>query len=296
MPRLIGFRGRTLAVMGVIQRKSLDTPDETRSFPKMVGQIARVGSWSIGRAVLDPGWRWSLHVGPLTGSASCQIHHVQVLLAGRLAIEMDDGERVELVPDEVVDVPPGHDSWVIGDKPVVILDVSGNSVDFGLPSGQERIVTTLLMSDIVDSTATATRLGDAAWKQLLADHNRTIRTFFDRFRGQEVNTTGDGFLATFASALSALRCAGAMRDAVGDLHLQVRIGVHTGEVDVLPADIGGLAVHAVARIMSLAGPSEVVASSVTRGLVEGSGLRFQERGRHLVKGLEAPVEVFLLEP
>jgi class 3 adenylate cyclase len=157
-------------------------------------------------------------------------------------------------------------------------------------------VTTLLMSDIVDSTRTAERLGDAIWKQLLADHNRIVRAQFDRFRGREVNTTGDGFLATFGSAAGAIHSAEAMRDGVSRLGIELRIGIHTGEVEVLPNDIGGVAVHAVARIMALGQQSEIIVSSVTRGLVEGSGLRFQERGRHIVKGLEQPIEVFLLAP
>lgn len=229
------------------------------------------------------------------GTTSCQIHHVQMLLAGRFRVEMDDGESLELAPNDVFDVPPGHDAWVVGDDPVVLLDFYGNIGQFGLPSDHQRFVTTLLMSDIVDSTITAGRLGDSAWKQLLADHNRVMRARFDRFRGTEVNTTGDGFLVRFESAVSALRSAAAMRDAARDLGLELRIGVHTGEVEVLSDDIGGLAVHATARIMALGGPSEVLASAVTHGLVEGSGLRFRERGRHKVKGFELPVEVFLLD-
>jgi class 3 adenylate cyclase len=111
-----------------------------------------------------------------------------------------------------------------------------------------------------------------------------------------VNTTGDGFLATFGSAAGALRFAVVMRDGLSGLGIDLRIGIHTGEVDVLPNDIGGVAVHAVSRIMALGQQSEIIVSSVTRGLVEGSGLQFQERGRYTVKGLEQPIEVFLLAP
>ncbi|MFL5721023.1 MAG: adenylate/guanylate cyclase domain-containing protein [Chloroflexota bacterium] len=150
------------------------------------------------------------------------------------------------------------------------------------------------MSDIVDSTVSVARLGDAAWKQLLLEHNRLIRTQFDRFRGREVNTTGDGFLATFASAGAALRAAVAMRDAVRELGIDLRIGVHTGEIDVLPTDIAGVAVHATARIMALGHASEIIVSSVTRGLVEGGTFHFEERGSQHVKGLESPIEVFAL--
>lgn len=277
-----------------IRQKSFDAPDEVRRFPKGIVTLVRVGSLTIGRGVLEPGFRWSTSLKPIQGTPSCQIHHLQLLLQGRFHVEMDNGETAEIGPGEVFDVPPGHDVWVVGDEPVVVVDMFGNIGAIGVPGEHERLVTTLVMSDIVDSTLIATRLGDAAWKQVLAEHNRLIRTEFDRFRGQEVNTTGDGFLAMFGSAAGALRSALAMRDGIRGLGMELRIGVHTGEVDVLPNDIGGVAVHAASRIMALGRASEIIVSSVTRGLVEGSGLRFEERGRHQVKGLERPIEVFLL--
>ncbi len=278
-----------------IQQKSLDdAPDEVRRFPKGIVTLVRVGSLTIGRGILEPGFRWSTSLKPIQGTPSCQIHHLQLLVQGRFHVEMDDGEAAEIRPGDVFDVPPGHDAWVVGDEPVVVVDVLGNIGALGAPGEHERLVTTLLMSDIVDSTLTAARLGDAAWKQLLAEHNRLVRRQFDRFRGREVNTMGDGFLATFGSAGAALRAAVAMRDGIRDLGIELRIGVHTGEVEVLPNDIGGVAVHAAARIMALGGASEIFVSSVTRGLVEGSGFRFEERGHRQVKGLERPIEVFLL--
>ena len=251
---------------------------------------------TIGRGTLEPGWRWSTSLKPIQGTPSCQVHHLEVLLAGRFHVEMDNGESAEFGPGDVFDVPAGHDAWVVGDEAVVMMDVFGNVGAIGVPGEHERLVTTLLMSDIVDSTRTAERLGDASWKQLLADHNRIIRAQLDRFRGREVNTTGDGFLATFGSAAGALRSAIAMRDGMSGLGIGLRIGIHTGEIDVLPNDIGGVAVHAVSRIMALGEHSDIVVSSVTRGLVEGSGLPFQEHGRHTVKGLEQPIELFLLAP
>ena len=288
MPEREGHSG------AAIRQKSFDAPDEVRRFPKGIVTLVRVGSVTIGRGVLEPGFRWSTSLKPIQGTPSCQIHHLQLLLQGRFHVEMDNGETAEIGPGDVFDVPPGHDVWVVGDEPVVLVDVFGNIGALGVPGENERLVTTLVMSDIVDSTLTAVRLGDAAWKQLLAEHNRIIRTQFDRFRGREVNTTGDGFLAMFGSAAGALRSALAMRDGIRGLGIELRIGVHTGEVEVLPNDIGGVAVHAASRIMALGGASEIVVSSITRGLVEGSGLRFEERGRHQVKGLERPIEVFLL--
>jgi class 3 adenylate cyclase len=277
-----------------IQQKSFDAPDEVRRFPKGIVDLVRVGSVTMGRGILEPGFRWSTSLRPIQGTPSCQIHHLQLMLQGRFHVEMDDGEAVEFGPGDVMNVPPGHDVWVVGDEPVVVVDVFGNIGALGVPGEHERLVTTLLMSDIVDSTLTATRLGDAAWKQVLAEHNRLIRAQLDRFRGREVNTTGDGFLAIFGSAAGALRAAVAMRDGIRGLGIELRIGVHTGEVELLPSDIGGVAVHAAARIMALGRASEIIVSSVTRGLVEGSDLRFEERGRQKVKGLERPIEVFLL--
>jgi len=277
-----------------IRQKNFDAPDELRWFPNGAGQLVHVGSLTIGRGILEPGWRWSTSLKPIQGTASCQVHHLEVLVAGRLHVEMDDGEAAEFGPGDVFDVPPGHDAWVVGDESVIMVDVSGNIGAIGVPDDHERLVTTLLMTDIVDSTRTAAKLGDAAWKQLLADHNRIVRARFDRFRGREVNTTGDGFLAMFGSAAGALRSALAIRDGVSGLGIEVRIGVHTGEVEVLPNDIGGVAIHAASRIMGLGAASEIMVSSVTRGFVEGSSFRFEDHGRHEVKGLEQPVEVFLL--
>jgi class 3 adenylate cyclase len=279
---------------GSIQRKSFDAPDEVRRFPGGIVNLVHLGSVTMGRGVLDPGFRWSTSLRPLQGTSSCQIHHLQLMVQGRFHVEMDHGESVEFGPGDVMNVPPGHDVWVVGDEPVVVVDVLGNIGALGVPGEHERLVTTILMSDIVDSTRTASRLGAERWKQVLAEHNRLIRAQLDRFRGREVNTTGDGFLATFGSAGAAMRAAVATRNAVRALGLELRIGIHTGEVDVLPDDIAGVAVHAAARIMALAGASEIVVSSVTRDLVEGSELRFEDRGSHAVKGLERPIELFLL--
>jgi class 3 adenylate cyclase len=277
-----------------IQQKSFDAPDDVRRFDGGIVNLVHLGSVTMGRGVLEPGFRWSESLKPIQGTPSCQIHHLQVMVEGHFRVQMDDGAVSDFGPGDVMNIPPGHDAWVVGPEPVVVIDVLGNIGALGVPGEHERLVTTLLMSDIVDSTRTATRLGDAAWKQVLSEHNRLARAQFDRFRGREVSTTGDGFLATFNSAGAAIRAAIAMREAVRGLGIEVRIGVHTGEVEVLPDDIGGVAVHAASRIMGLAGGSEIVVSSVTRGLVEGGDFPFEPRGRHTVKGLERPIEVFLL--
>ena len=277
-----------------IEHKSVHEPDEVRELPAITLNLLRVGSLALGYATVQPGFRWSTHLRQETDEPLCQIHHLQLLLSGRFAVEMDDGEYVEIGPNEVFDVPPGHDAWVVGDEPAVILDFLGNIEQLGRPASKDRIVTTLLMTDIVDSTATASRLGDTAWKQQLGEHNRLVRARFERYLGKEVNTTGDGFLAMFASAQGAIRCAASIRDATDGMGLPVRIGVHTGEVELLPGDIGGVAVHAAARVMAVGRASEVMVSSSTRGLIEDGGLRFESRGAKHLKGLPTPLEVFAL--
>ena len=280
--------------MGAIRRKSLARPDVSHETPGLAISVASIGSHVIGYGVVQPGWRWSTHLKPTAGTASCLVHHVQVFLTGRFVARMDDGEEVEFGPLDVGDIPPGHDAWVVGDEPVYILDFAGHSDAIGMPREHERIVTTLLMTDIVDSTATASRLGDAAWREVLSDHNRLVRAQLLRFGGSEVNTTGDGFLATFRSAVAALRCAAAIVDVVRDAGLEIRAGVHTGEVEIMGSDIGGVSVHAAARIMGLAGASEVLVSGATVGMADGSGLEFEPQGAREVKGLDRAIEVYRL--
>lgn len=285
-PREDGSRVR------LIRWKSLDRPDETRRFPNGIGTLVDIGPLAIGRAILEPGWRWSTDLKSAVGTELCQLHHLHVLISGRIAFEMSDGEVYEFSPSDVMDIPPGHDAWVVGDEPAVLLDISGNVTDFGLPTSRARAVATMLMTDIVGSTKIATEVGDAAWKQRLGDHNRAVRRQIERFHGREIKTTGDGFLAIFESAESALRCALATRDAIRDLDIEIRAGVHTGEVEVLSEDVRGIAVHAAARIMAAAQPSEVLTSAVTRALAEGTGLGFEDRGSHALKGLETPLQLF----
>jgi class 3 adenylate cyclase len=280
--------------MGAIRRKSLASPDVSHETPGVSISVASIGSHVLGYGVVQPGWRWSTHLQPTAGTPSCLVHHVQVFLTGRFVARMDDGEEVEFGPLDVGDIPPGHDAWVVGDEPVHILDFAGHSDAIGMPREHERIVTTLLMTDIVDSTATASRLGDAAWREVLSDHNRLVRAQLLRFGGSEVNTTGDGFLATFRSAVAGLRCAAACVDAVRDAGLEIRAGVHTGEVEIMGSDIGGVTVHAAARIMALAGASEVLVSGATVGMADGSGLEFESQGAREVKGLDRAIEVYRL--
>src|SRR3954470_6590230 len=280
-----------------LRTKNLDAPDEVRQLGRGRGAFVDLGNGlAIGRAVLEPGWRWSIDLKPVVGTPSCQVHHLQLVLAGRLGIRLDTGEEQVFGPNEIVDLPPGHDAWVDGDEPLVVVDMSGNSVDFGLPAPRSRSVLTMLMTDIVDSTPTAARMGDAAWKQRLGDHNRIVRRQLERFGGREIDTTGDGFLASFVSAEAALRCALSIRDAVAAAGLQVRAGVHTGEVDLVEdGQLRGIAVHETARIMSAAPGGSVYSSGLPRALAGTGRVAFTSTGTHELKGFEEPMELFRVE-
>jgi class 3 adenylate cyclase len=275
--------------------KNLERPDQVRKLGHGSGGYVEVAGIAVGKATLEPGWRWSIDVKPLVGTSSCQIHHFQMVLEGRFAGRMDTGEDFEIGPGDVVDLPPGHDIWVVGDKPAVIVDMSGNSAEFSLPVSQARTLVTMLMTDIVDSTKTAAEIGDAAWRQRLANHNRLIRRQLERFGGREVDTTGDGFLSAFASAEAGLRAALSMHEVVAEARVRIRAGVHTGEVDLLgDGHLRGIAVHETARIMAAAPGGSVYTSAVTRALALSTGLRFESVGPHTLKGIAEPVELFVV--
>jgi len=279
-----------------LEHASLLDPANQRPLSRGVGAAAHIGGLVIGRAILEPGWRWSEDVKPIVGTEWCEVHHLQLIVSGRLAVGLADADEVdEFVAGDLIDIVPGHDAWVVGDEPCDLIDLSGNSAQFGVPASLARQVVTMLMSDIVDSTPTAARLGDARWRQTLGDHNRIIRREIERFRGRELDTTGDGFFVAFDSAAGAVHCARAVRDAVKRLDLQVRIGVHTGEIEVTVDGVRGIAIHALARIMSAAGASEILVSPVTRALTEGTDLRYVERGPHSLKGIAAPMDLFAVE-
>ncbi|MEN3320195.1 MAG: hypothetical protein V7643_3597 [Mycobacterium sp.] len=156
----------------------------------------------------------------------------------------------------------------------------------------DRVLATVLFTDIVDSTRKAAEIGDRDWHALLDAHDAIVRVQLNRFRGREVNTSGDGFLAMFDGPQRAIRCAMAIRDAVQALDIEVRAGLHTGECEVRGEDIGGIGVHIGARVSALAGPNDVLVSSTLRDLVIGSGLEFEDRGAHQLKGVPGEWHLF----
>jgi class 3 adenylate cyclase len=156
----------------------------------------------------------------------------------------------------------------------------------------ERILTTVLFTDVVSSTEKALELGDRKWHHLLNSHNSLVRNELHHFRGREIKTTGDGFFATFDGPARAIRCARAISDGVHQLGIDIRAGLHTGECEIVGDDLGGIAVHMAARVMSNANPGEVVVSSTVKDLVAGSGIHFTSKGKHVLKGVPGEWELF----
>jgi pimeloyl-ACP methyl ester carboxylesterase/class 3 adenylate cyclase len=156
----------------------------------------------------------------------------------------------------------------------------------------DRVLATVVFTDIVGSTERAAALGDRRWTELLRDHNAAVRRELARYRGREINTAGDGFMATFDGPARAIRFAQAAADAVHALGIDIRAGVHTGEIELAGDDIGGLAVHVGARVAAVAGPREVVVSSTVKDLVAGSGIEFEDRGVSALKGVPGEWRLF----
>jgi class 3 adenylate cyclase len=272
--------------MARLQRRDLSKPDEVREFRLGSLQIFEMDDVVVGRTIWEPGWRWSEMVKPIAGTDLCEYHHLGYSISGRFRVQMPDGTEMEIPPNFLFEIPPGHDAWVVGDEPWIAIDWAGMR-SFARPvvGRGERLSATLLFTDIVDSTATAERIGDAAWRELLARHNERVRFELDRYRGREVTTTGDGFLALFDGAERAVLCARSICSAASDLGLMIRSGVHTGEVELVPGNVRGLSVHVAARMVALAGPGETIVSWTTRDLLIGTGLKFEERGMQAIKGL-----------
>ncbi len=243
--------------MARLQAKSLEDPDEVRPTPFGRVDVYNLDDLVIGRMVFEPGWHWQEHVRPIAGTSLCQYHHVGVCISGRLGNRLEDGTTSEIGPGMVYEIPPGHDGWVIGDEPFVAYDVAGVRSFARVDETTQRVLGAVLFTDIVDSTALAESLGPARWRELVASHNKRVQRELDRFRGRLVKTTGDGVLALFDGSERAVRAAAAICLAAKSLGLTIRAGIHTGEVEITAGDVRGMAVHVAARVMALAGPSQV---------------------------------------
>jgi len=281
--------------MGEDLKKSLRAPDETIRFPLAIVDVVQLGEVTVGREVDEPGWRWSTHMRPAVGTEWCEARHVGIVISGRWAALLRDGRTVEFGPDDVFDVPAGHDAWTVGDEPAVMLEWAGIRTWAGRVAGvQDRVLVTLLFTDLVASTAHASRVGDRAWREILGEHYEMAREALAEFRGRQVDTTGDGLMAIFDGPALALRCAARLRRVAQGQGLHLRAGVHVGEVEMTAAGVRGVAVHEAARVMAEAGSDEILASETTRALALAAGLRFEDRGLHQLKGIEGERRLFAL--
>ncbi|TMJ57056.1 MAG: adenylate/guanylate cyclase domain-containing protein [Alphaproteobacteria bacterium] len=206
---------------------------------------------------------------------------VAARIPGARLLEVPGEDHIFYVGDNAGEISDAIEEFLTGSRGPVVAD---------------RLLATVLFTDIVGSTKKAAELGDQRWRHLLDEHHATIRRALTRFRGREVKTTGDGFLATFDGPARGVRCACAIAEEIKLLGVEVRAGLHTGECEMMGDDVGGIAVHIGARVAALAGAGEVLVSGTLKDLVAGSGLRFGARGSHLLKGIPGEWQIFAAEP
>jgi class 3 adenylate cyclase len=267
-----------------------------RRFQHGYTTVVQLGDTVVGYGVYEPGFRWSSDLAGLAGTPTCLLDHVGYALSGVLHVLTDDGQESDIREHSVYEIPPGHDAWVVGDEPFVSVDWASarawKPVDEGDGDG---VIVTILLSDIVESTPTVHRVGDEAWRVRLARHHARMRELLNSYQGREVKTTGDGLLAVFDRPVRAVRCAQAMVAASRGLELPIRVGVHTGEVQLFGGDAQGLAVHTVARVTSIGGADDVLVTATTRDLLEGSGLELEDAGEHELRGIPGVRSLFRLD-
>ena len=205
--------------------------------------------------------------------------------AARWLAEQIEGSRYAELEGE------DHFPWV-GDSNAALAAIEEFLTGVRPGPAPERVLATVLFTDIVDSTGRAAELGDRRWRELLEEHQKLVRERLARFEGREIKTTGDGFLAIFDGPSRAAECALAIAEDMPSLGIEVRAGLHTGEVELMGDDVGGIAVHVAARIAALAGARTVLASRTVRDLATGSGVAFEAFGRHELKGVEDEWELY----
>jgi class 3 adenylate cyclase len=212
-------------------------------------------------------------------------------------VQVDEGRYIaeRISGARFVEVPGADHSMWTGDATAILDEIEEFLTGVRRGPEPDRVLATVLFTDVVGSTELATRLGDRAWRDLLGRHHAAVRRELDRWRGRVVDTAGDGFLATFDGPARAIRCAVAAVDAVRGLGMEIRAGVHTGEVEVSNGDLRGIAVHIGSRVAGLAGPGEVLVSRTVADLVAGSGIVLAERGEHQLKGVSGTRLVYAVE-
>jgi len=256
-----------------------DDEETMRLFAKLAraSSTPRAAAAQYGHILRSVDVRWAL---PQIQAPTLVLHvdHSPIvpLALGRYLADHIEGATFHVLPGGDTGVSADYDladevgEFLTGKRHVVEID---------------RVLTTVLFTDIVGSTEQAAVLGDQKWRKLLDAHDGAVREQLRRFRGNEIKTTGDGFMASFDGPARAIRCARAISDATEHLGLQVRLGMHTGECEIRGDDLGGLAVHVAARIGGLAAAQEILVSGIVKELVAGSGVEFEDRGEYELKGV-----------
>ena len=250
--------------------------------PGVVFALSHYALTTAAATLCAPGWHVGVieqtmsFLGKVTPDSRDVIARAQVVHRRDFVIV-----TVQVTDEEGTEVALGHQTALLAER-----GAPQRSVE------PERVLATVMFTDLVGSTQRAEQLGDERWRHLLEEHNDVVRRQLQIFKGREVKSVGDGFLATFESPARAIQCARAIRDGVKQLNLDLRTGIHTGECEFMGSDIAGIAVHIASRVQTVAGPGEILVSSTVRELVTGSGLRFTDHGRHALKGIDGDWQLF----
>jgi class 3 adenylate cyclase len=238
------------------------------------------------RAMMDVDVRTIL---PLVQAPTLILHRRDVQ-----SFSVEEGRYLaEHIPQAKLVELPGADATLAWETPELALDLIQQFLTgVHRPIEPNRVLATVLFSDIVASTEQASQLGDRRWRELLNVHDELARRLVEEFGGRLVKTTGDGLLATFDGPGRGIRCAAALRDELGGIGVQLRVGLHTGEVELRDGDVGGIAVHIAARVMAAAGPGEILTSRTVRDLIVGSDIVLDDRGTHPLRGVEGTWQLF----
>ena len=278
--------GRGILLSRLAPKEAMD-PEIVQAFAAYERQSASPGT---GQAMLQMLYEGDVRaVLPAIGVPTLVIAHAE---SARIPIEHSRYLAEHIPGARYLELPGNENLLWAGDQQGLIAEVQEFLTGVRPRDEPDRVLATVLFTDIVDSTRRASELGDRRWRSLLAAHDRAARAELDRYRGREIHTTGDGFLAVFDGPARAIRCAAAIREAVRSIGLEVRSGLHTGEVELTDADVRGIAVHIGARIAALAGPGDILVSTTVKDLVIGSGIVFEDRGLHELKGVPEEWRLF----
>jgi len=232
------------------------------------------------------------HVLPVIRVPTLMLHRTDDRL-----VSVEAGRHMAaLVPGAKYVELPGEDHlWFHGDSDAIVDEIEEFITGARSVQEPDRVLATVMFTDVVDSTKRAAEIGDRRWRELIESHDALVRRQLERFRGREVKTIGDGFLATFDGPARAIHCASSALDAVRDLGIEIRAGLHTGECELMGEDVGGIAVNIGARVAAKAQPGEVLVSRTVTDLVAGSGIHFADRGPHTLKGVPGEWHLFAVE-